>query len=146
MSNGILPLNDDTLLLLEQKHPKEGKVHEEVLLDEPFERIHSIVYDVIDEDMVLQAATHTKGGSGPSGLDAESWRRILCSTTFGTTNLDLRKAIAEMTKKFRIESLSQNAGDKSPIEAFVACRLIPLNKDPGLRPIGVGKSAPANSG
>ena len=48
MSNGILPLNDDTLLLLEQKHPKEGEVHEEALLDQPFERIHSIVYEVID--------------------------------------------------------------------------------------------------
>ena len=139
MSNGILPLNDDTLLLLEQKHPKEGEVREEALLDQPFERIHSIVYDVIDEDMVLQAATRTKGGSGPSGLDADGWRRILCSSTFGTTNLDLRKAIAEMTKKLCIESLSQNAGDKSPIEAFVACRLIPLNKNPGLRPIGVGE-------
>ena len=44
-----------------------------------------------------------------------------------------------MTKKLCIESLSQNAGDKSPIEAFVACRLIPLNKNPGLRPIGVGE-------
>ena len=40
--------------------------------------------------MVLQAATHAKGGSGPSGLDAEGWRRILCSSTFGTTNLDLQ--------------------------------------------------------
>ena len=77
--------------------------------------------------------------TGPSGLDADGWRRILCSSTFGTTTLDLRKAIAEMTKKLCIESLSQNAGDKSPIEAFVACRLIPLNKNPGLRPIGVGE-------
>ena len=47
MSNGILPLNDDTLLLLEQKHPKEGEVHEEALLDQRFERIHSIVFEVI---------------------------------------------------------------------------------------------------
>ena len=58
---------------------------------------------------------------------------------FGTTNLDLRKAIAEMTKKMCIESLSQNAGDKSTIEAFVVCRLIPLNKNPDLHPIGVGE-------
>ena len=25
------------------------------------------------------------------------------------------------------------------LEAFIACRLIPLNKNPGLRPIGVGE-------
>ena len=55
MSNGILPLNNDTLLLLEQKHPKEGEIHEEALLNQPFERIDSLVYDVIYEVMVLQA-------------------------------------------------------------------------------------------
>ena len=140
MNNGILPLNDDTLLLLEQKHPGVGEVYAEALLDEPFKRIHPIVFDAINEDTVLKAATVTKGGSGPSGLDADGWRRILCSSVFGTTNLDLRKAIAELIKKLCIEPITPNTdGTSSSIEAFVACRMIPLNKNPGLRPIGVGE-------
>ena len=140
MNNGILPLNDDTLLLLEQKHPEVGEVYDEALLDEPLKRIHPIVFDAINEDTVLKAATVTKGGSGPSGLDADGWRRILCSSVFGTTNLDLRKAIAELIKKLCIEPITPNTdGTSSSIEAFVACRMIPLNKNPGLRPIGVGE-------
>ncbi|XP_057301658.1 uncharacterized protein LOC130636080 [Hydractinia symbiolongicarpus] len=136
MTQGILPLNDETLLLLEQKHPDQGNLSEDTLIDQPSQRIHDIVFDIIDEDMVLKAATYTKGGSGPSGLDADGWRRILCSSTFGTTNTDLRKAIAELTKKLCIESIPES--DRSPLEAFDACHLIPLNKNPGLRPIGVG--------
>ena len=76
MSNGILPLNDDTLLLLEQKHPEASELQQGILLDQPPMRIHPIVYDVIDEELVLNVASLTKGGSDPSGMDAEGWRRI----------------------------------------------------------------------
>ena len=40
MSNGILPLNEDTLLLLEQKHP-EGKpaVKTGTIINGPLERM-----------------------------------------------------------------------------------------------------------
>ena len=85
--------------------------------------------------MVLRAASITKGGSGSSGLDADGWRRILTSNSFGTASSDLRKSVADFIKKL---SKKINSENKS-LEAFIACRLIPLNKNPGLRPIGVGE-------
>jgi len=88
--------------------------------------------------MVKQACLKTKGGSGPSGLDADGWRRILASNKFGTTNVDLRKAVANMIKKMCTEKID-NINGKSPLEALISCRLIPLDKNPGLRPIGVGE-------
>lgn len=141
MQNGILPLNDETLMLLEQKHPNAQEVcgDDEILLNFPLQRIHPIAYDVIDEDLVLDVAAHTKGGSGPSGLDGDGWRRILCSSSFGTTNSDLRKAIVDMIKKLCTEKITDSEGGGDCLEAFVACRMIPLNKNPGLRPIGVGE-------
>ena len=137
MNNGILPLNDDTLILLEQKHPEASEVQTGILLDQPPGRIHPIVYDAIDEDLVFNVASLTKGGSGPSGMDAEGWRRILCSSMFGTTNGDLRKALAEMIKRLCIEELPCDSNNTTSVEAFIACRMIPLNKNTGLRPIGV---------
>ena len=139
MNNGILPLNDDTLILLEEKHPEASEVQTGILLDQPPERIHPIVYDAIDEDLIFNVASLTKGGSGPSGMDAEGWRRILCSSMFGTTNGDLRKALAEMIKRLCIEELPCDSNNTTSVEAFIACRMIPLNKNPGLRPIGVGE-------
>ena len=40
--------------------------------------------------MVKEAALKTKGGSGPSGLDADGWGKILVSQSYGTINVDLR--------------------------------------------------------
>ena len=58
------------------------------------------MYDVIDEEMVKKAALHTKGGAGPLGLDAVGWRRILASNHYGTLNVDLRRAFAEVIKSY----------------------------------------------
>ena len=83
----------------------------------------------------MKAATLTKGGSGPSGLDADGWRRILTSRVFGTSSTDLRKTFAQLIKRICIEELETTTS----LEAFTACRIIPSDKKPGLRPIGVGE-------
>ena len=75
----------------------------------------------------------TRVGSGPSGLDADGWKRILLSNNFGKPPSDLCQTLAKVTKKLCTEELPTS------LEGFLACRLIPLNKNPGLRPIGVGK-------
>ena len=59
--------------------------------------------------LVKQAAQKTKGGSGPSGKDAEGWRHILTSNRFGDSSTDLCNAIANMTKRlFRLEANSNS--------------------------------------
>ena len=77
MENGIIPLNEETLSKLREKHPKSKIADKDVLLtDIPIE-VHPIRFEEIDAEMIRNAATKTKGGSGPSGLDGEGWRRLL---------------------------------------------------------------------
>ena len=71
MSNGILPLIEETLSQLEIKHPDNRDASDDVLLNEPIKEINLIVFDAIDEEMVFRAVSITKCGSGPSGLDAD---------------------------------------------------------------------------
>ena len=85
----------------------------------------------------LKAAI-TKGGSEPSGLDADGLRRIIISSCFGTVTSDLRRLIPELVKKLCMTNIS-NSVNCASLESLVACRLIPLSKSPGLRPIGVGE-------
>ena len=108
--------------------------------------MHSILYDDINKELIkAAAATRTKAGSGLSGLDADGWRRVIVSARFGTATLDLHKAIAELIKNLCIANISNNNNCLS-LESLVACRLIPLSKNSGLGPIGVGKVLKSISG
>ena len=119
---------------MKEKHPKSKNANNDVLLTGAPQDVHPIMFAGIDKEMIRKAAIKTKGGSGPSGMDVDGWRRILCSNNFGDANVDLRKAKANFIKKICTEKVSAVS-----IEAFIACRLIPPDKNPGLRPIGVGE-------
>ena len=82
--------------------------------------------------MVKDVMKRTKGAAGPSGMDAGGCRRMLISGNFGNVGEE-RKSIAEMAKRL-CQKRSANY-----LAAFLACRLIPLDKQPGVRPIGIGE-------
>ena len=77
MNNGILPLTEETLYQFEIKHPDNRDASADVFLNGPIKEIHPIVFEAIVQEMVLRAASITKGGSGPP--DADGWRRMLTS-------------------------------------------------------------------
>ena len=54
--------------------------------------------------------------------------------------MDLRKSFANFTRTLRTRNLNTSINDVGDtLEAFIANRLIPLNKNPGIRSIGVGE-------
>ena len=55
-----------------KEHPKAQQPHHEVILQDPKKQIHNTVYEDIDEYSVKKTAVKTKGGCGPSGLDADN--------------------------------------------------------------------------
>ena len=97
IQNGVLPLNEKTLELLRQKHPKASPATESVLLTEDVEKVHLIKFENITEESVRKAALKTKVGSSLSAMDAEGWRRILTSKQFSNSSSELCKAIVRMT-------------------------------------------------
>ena len=66
------------------------------------------------------------GAAGPSGLDAAAWKR-LC-TSFKSASTELCDTLAAVARR-----LSTCFVDPSGLSAFVACRLIALDKCPGVR-------------
>ena len=129
----ILPLREETFEVLLEKHPKAFEASNDILIQEEVQNVHPVIYDSIDSEMVRDAIEKTRGSAGPSGLDADGWRRILMSGNFGSSGEDLRKAISDLTKRlFRDNTVKH-------LEAFLACRLLPLDKQPGVRPIGIGE-------
>ena len=133
-SSGLLDLSPDVLQGLQDKHPEAADITEESLLHGPIDYIPPNVYDLIDEESIYNSASKTKGSAGPSGMDAELYKRILCSKNFKTEGKMLREELAVFTR-----NLLRKSYHPSLLEAFTSCRLIPLDKNPGIRPIGVGE-------
>ena len=126
MKNGVLPLNKDTLSQLTQKHPKCKTATQKILLNGILQNIHSVKFQSIDEEMITKATIRTKAGSGPLRYGCR-WLTVLASNNFGSSSSDLRKAFANIVQK-----LCTYLAETHTIEAFLSCRLIPLDKNPGL--------------
>ena len=130
-TRGVLPLTRETISHLEEKHPppsdKSGQ-----RLEGCHQPPNPVIYERITGDMVWTKALQTHGSAGPSGLDARGWRRLLSSAKFGNAAGDLRNAIAAVARKLASSNCRH-------VDALSACRLIPLDKRPGCRPIGVGE-------
>ena len=140
---GLLHLNDVVSCpageksvrdILRDKHPPAQPIHQEALLSEDPPLVHPVVFDSIDKGLVRSAALKTSGAAGPSGLDAYCWRR-LC-TCYGHASSDLCQALADVARR-----LCTTYIDPVYIAPFIACRLIALDKTPGVRPIGIGDTA-----
>lgn len=88
----------------------------------------------------MRIAKNMKGSGGPTQVDSEIWRHLLCSKAYGNAPTDLCQSIADLTKRLCTENI-----DPSCLTEFLANRLIPLDKGdtkdgkPGVRPIGIGE-------
>ena len=131
---GVLNLSSEVLLELKEKHPPPSKVQSYSLLFGPIDLVPNSVFDSVDETTIYKVAMVTKGAGGPSNFGAGQYRRIQCCKNFSAVGKDLREQIALMTKKLCTKNL-----DSSCLEAFTASRVIPLDKNLGVRPIGVGE-------
>ena len=122
--------------ILMEKHPLGKPALPETLLPVPTaddQRHNPIIFQQITGEAIRQAALHTHGAAGPSGVeDAFAWHRFC--TSFKSASNDLCNALAAVAKR-------QCTSDVHPegLTALVACHLIHLNKNPGVRPIGIGE-------
>ena len=129
----VLPLSDDVMAQLREKHPSPQKARLGSLLFGPVEDVSDSIYQQIKGEMVRDAALQTKGSGAPSGVYANGFRRILASKSSKKSGTDLCAVIASMTRRLCTEFID-------PLEAILANRLIPLDKGEGaVRPIGVGE-------
>ena len=114
----------------QRKHPPADELHPEALLQGCSSPSHSVIFDKIDGSLIRCAVDQCQGSAGPSGLDAGCWRR-LCTMYRGSLKR-LCSAVAEMARRLCVQNV-----DPAILQPFIACRLIPLSKNPGVCPIGI---------
>ena len=117
---------------LHKKFPSRRPVVNAALqADKPDQHTHPIIFESITGPLIRTTALHTSGAAGPSGMDAQGWRRMC--TSFHDASQGLCNAIAAVARR-----LCTTMVDPKALRGFTCSRLIALDKQPGVRPIGIG--------
>ncbi len=77
----FLPLSEEVLRNLQEKHPAPADIQPSSLLYGPVIDLRNLSI-AVDEQTILTAVKTLKGAAGPSGLDANQYVRMLCSKQF----------------------------------------------------------------
>ena len=93
---------------------------------------HSVLFQQLDGVLIWRTIMTMSGAAGPSALDVSFWKKMC--TSFRHESDELCNSVAAVARK-----LCSKYVDPSGIEALLASRLIALDKNPGVRPIGVGE-------
>ena len=93
---------------------------------------HPSIFKQINAKTVRNSTLKTHGSHGPSGLDACEWRRIIIH--FNQTSIELCKTIAKLSY-----TIASKVVPHENLTAHNSCRLILLDKNPEVRPIGIGE-------
>ena len=139
-TKGVLLLSEviiegkTVLNILKEKHPQAKTANTNYITEVRKDTMpyHPSIFEQINGKTVQKSTLKTRGIHGPSGLDACEWRRIL--THFNQTSIELCKTIAKLSYTIASKVLPHDNQT-----AYNSCRLIPLDKNPGVRPIGIGE-------
>ena len=136
LDSKISPSSNKTVRdILKDKHPQKQTPQQSALLtpSSPATELHLIHFERLDGQLIRRIALRMSGSAGPSGLDASAWKRIC--TSFKAASAEICNALASIARK-----ICSQIVDPSGLSAYVACRLIALDKCPGVRPIGIGET------
>ena len=117
-----------------QKHPPAQQVRPECIVDEEPQEPHPVIFESLDASAIRSAALKISGAAGPSGLDVHEWRCI-CTCHKGASR-DLCASLATVAQR-----LCSSYVDPTAIKPLLASRLVALDKQPGVCPIGIGDTA-----
>ena len=118
--------------VLIEKHPSGQPAYPEILLTPPEQEPHPVLFDQLDGEAICTAALRIEGAAGPSGVDANGWRRLCIS--FKSASSELCNSLALLARQIRTYV------DPQGLAPLLASHLIALDKCLGVRPIGVGET------
>ena len=128
----ILELTPEVKGVLQTKHPEVQPASTEVLIQGETPVLNSIYFKSLAGEVIRKTALAIKGAAGPSMGDVCIWRRMLVS--FKSASVDICNAVAEVARH-----LATIQVDPKGFLPILNNRLIPLDKNPGVRLVGIGE-------
>ena len=133
---GVHAMNDEIREVLQRKHPDAEEVQQMAMNQSEVPVVENVIFEEINASMVIKSAEKTSGAGGPTRLDAEAWKHILCSKVFGKVSEEFAEAIAATARRLCTDDIPHIY-----LRLLWDCRLVPLAKeDNGVRPVGIGET------
>ena len=134
---GVHELTPEIVTELERKHPKPEPVDESIILPEQNIIVQPVIFERIDSEAIIRSAQNIHGSGGPTRIDADTWKNLICSKAHGSEGMQLSEEIEPNLSK----RLCSEAIPSDYISTLMACRLVPLKKlDNSVRPVGIGET------
>ncbi len=133
---GVHEITNAVRTALQEKHPTGEEIDESVVEGGHRERVEVVTFEGIDQELVQKLAKTTFGSGGPSQVNADIWKSMICSKLYGKCSDELAEEIANMGKRLCTEKIPYDT-----LRTHLANRLVPLIKeDNGIRPVGIGET------
>ena len=96
---GVHELTPEIVTELERKHPKPEPVDESIILPEQNIIVQPVIFERIDSEAIIRSAQNIHGSGGPTRIDADTWKNLICSKAHGSEGMQLSEEIANLSKK-----------------------------------------------
>ena len=132
---GVAKIDSNIKRSLQDKHPPGEQTNLIAMADGEIVRIQEVIFEGIDASAVQAAAKYTNGSGGPTKVNADTWKYILCSKAHGRLSVELVEEIAVLARRICTENIPYEH-----LKLLWDCRLVQLIKeDNGVRPVGIGE-------
>jgi len=134
-NNGKHNITTDIKKKLKEKHPKAAELKQSAIIDKHETKTERVISENITQDEIASDTKNSSGSGGPTQVDMDTWREMICSKSYGTHSKMLADEIATLAKRLAMDTIPHDYTSN-----LLACRLVPLNKkDNGILSVGVGE-------
>ena len=133
---GVHEMTDDVRNSLQAKHPDARDADTGILINGEVPHVEAVIFEEINAQSIQAAAKSTQGSGGPTKVDADIWKHILCSKVFGKLSDELAEQTALLARRLCTDEIPHEH-----TSFYYDGRLVALKKqDNGIRPVGVGEA------
>uniref|UniRef100_A0A0G4I6N4 Uncharacterized protein n=1 Tax=Chromera velia CCMP2878 TaxID=1169474 RepID=A0A0G4I6N4_9ALVE len=118
---------------LKAKHPPAKTPQAAALEAMPREGLPTLTPLLITKEDIAAVARHLQGSARPSGFDSTQLRTAVLS--LGRESRELREELANLATE-----MGRRVFEWDQVKALMACRLVALDKCPGVCPVGIGEA------